>query len=50
MQLLMPRLSYLHMVKTFLHGKSLTELENTAINTSNQLSHWMDVCKLQCIW
>ena len=27
----------------FLHGKSLSELENTANNTLNQLTHWMAV-------
>jgi len=30
----------------FLHGKSLSELENTANNTLNQLTHWMAVNKL----
>jgi len=30
----------------FLHGKSLNELENTANNTLNQLTHWMAVNKL----
>ena len=28
----------------FLHGKSLTELENTENDTLNQLSYWMAGC------